>query len=243
LSVSSIRAFLRRRISREEAVGLSFTLSFVACAVLAFAVGRLAHEILEAGGKPGTFDVRISEFLIGLRSKRLTGFMATASAFGDHRFLLIATPAVLLTLWASGRHVSALLFAGSVVGGFGLSTVLKIAIARARPEAWKALVTEKSYSFPSGHALMSTVFFGGLAAVVFHLSKSPARRGLAVLVASGVVLTIAASRVYLGAHWPTDTLAGMAAGLIWVLIYASATETVTHVQRRRKALRESGRPG
>ncbi len=242
MSGSSLRAFLRRRISREEAVGLSFTLSFVLCATLAAAVGWLAHEVLLAGGKPGPFDVRVSESLVGLRSKRLTGLMATASAFGDHRFLLVATPAVLLALWSSRRHVSALLFAGSVVGGFGLSTVLKIAIARARPEAWKALVTEKSYSFPSGHAVMATVFFGGLAAVVFHLSKSPLRRGLAVLLASGIVLTIAASRVYLGAHWPTDTLAGMAAGLIWVVIYASATETVTHIQRRRKGLRESRSP-
>ena len=154
----------------------------------------------------------------------------------------IATPAVLLALWSTRRHVSALLFAGSVLGGFGLSTVLKIAIARARPEAWKALVTEKSYSFPSGHAVMSTVFFGGLAAVVFHLSKSRWRRGLAVLLAAAIVLTIAASRIYLGAHWPTDTLAGMAAGLIWVGFYASATETVTHIQRRRTKLRESRPP-
>lgn len=242
MSRSSLRDFLRRRISREEAVGLSFTLSFVLCATLAGAVGWLAHEVLLAGGTPGPFDVRVSESLVALRSKRLTGLMATASAFGDHRFLLVATPAVLLALWSARRHVSALLFAGSVVGGFGLSTVLKIAIARARPEAWKALVTEKSYSFPSGHAVMSTVFFGGLAAVVFHVSKSPVRRALALILASGIVLTISASRVYLGAHWPTDTLAGMAAGLIWVVIYASATETVTHVQRRRRSLRESRSP-
>ncbi len=243
MSTSPLRAFLRRRISREEAVGLSFTLSFVACATLAAAVGWLAHEVLLEAGKPGPFDVRVSEALLGLRSKRLTGLMMFATAFGDHRFLLAATPAVLVALWISRRHVSALLFAGSVVGGFGLSTVLKIAIARARPETWKALVTEKSYSFPSGHALMATVFFGGLAAVVFHLSRSRWRRGLAVLLAAGIVLTIAASRVYLGAHWPTDTLAGMAAGLIWVLIYASATETVTHLRRRRETLRETRDPG
>ena len=91
MSESSLRAFLKRRISREEAVGLSFTLSFVACATLAAVVGWLAHEILLEAGKPGAFDVRVSEFLIGLRSRRLTGLMATASAFGDHRFLLVAT--------------------------------------------------------------------------------------------------------------------------------------------------------
>jgi len=229
-------------VSREEAVGLSFTLSFLACAVLAFAVGWLAHEVHLAGDKPGPFDVRVSNFLVGLRTKRLTVLMATASAFGDHRFLLVATPAVVLGLWSARRHVSALIFAGSVVGGFGLSTVLKIAIARARPEAWKALVTETSYSFPSGHAVMSTVFFGGLAAVVFHTSKSPGWRVFAVGLAAGIVLAIAASRVYLGAHWPTDTLGGMAAGLIWVVIYASATETVTRIQRHRQKLRGSRSP-
>ncbi len=164
--------------------------------------------------------------------------MKAVTVFGDHRFLLVATPAVALALWRARRHVSSLLFAGSVVGGLGLSTVLKLTVARARPDHWEAIVTESSYSFPSGHSLMATVFFGGLAAVVFHLSHSPVRRGLAVLGAAVIVVAVAFSRVYLGAHWPTDTLAGVLAGLIWVLIYAAATESVTHLQRSRRTVRE-----
>ncbi len=85
---------------------------------------------------------------------------------------------------------------------------LKIAFARARPDLWPALVQETTYSFPSGHAAMSTVFFGGLAAVVFHLTPKRGIRIVAVCAAAVCVIAVAASRIYLGAHWATDTLAG-----------------------------------
>src|SRR5260370_33261757 len=132
------------------------------------------------------------------------------------------------------RHmISALLFAGSVVGGFGLESTLKIAFARARPDRWPALVTENTYSFPSGHATMSTVLFGGIVAVVFHLSRG--RRTLwairtgTLLVSLFLVVGVAVSRIYLGAHWASDTAAGVILGLFWVTLYAPGTE---HFARR-----------
>lgn len=229
-----MRDFLRRRFSREEVVGLSFTVSFLACAVLAAALGWLAHEIREEKGVPGPMDVRLRDALIGERSPDLTRAMLAVTHAGDQHFLLFATPAVAAALWASRRHVSALLFAGSVVGGFGLSSVLKIAFVRARPDQWGAIVTETSYSFPSGHTVMATVFFGGLAAIVFHLTKRPAPRVLAVGGAAAMVVTVAVSRVYLGAHWATDTFAGMLTGGVWVVAYATTTETLERARARRK---------
>ena len=229
-----MRAFLRRRLSREEAVGLSFTLSFLACAGLAVAIAWLALDVREGGGRLGALDLLVGGALAANRSERLNDAMAVLTMLGDHRFLVLATPAVALTLWFSKHHVSALLFAGSVVGGFGLSTLMKIAVARARPDLWVALVSETSYSFPSGHTVMATVFFGGLAATVFHLSRDRLARALAAggafLFASGVAVT----RVYLGAHWATDTIAGMLTGLIWVVVYSATTETVTRARARRK---------
>jgi undecaprenyl-diphosphatase len=219
--------FLRQRFSREGAVGLSFTISFLACAGLAVAIGLLAHEVREDGSKPDALDVTIGTALVALRSPSMNHTMSTVTMLGDWRFLVVATPTVLLVLWLAGRHVSALLFAGSVIGGLGLTALLKVAVARARPDLWKALVTETTYSFPSGHTVMATVFFGGLAAIVFHLSSDRLRRIAAVAGAVLVVLSVAASRIYLGAHWVTDTLAGMMTGLVWVLIYSAAVESVT----------------
>jgi membrane-associated phospholipid phosphatase len=231
-----VRDFLRRRFSREEVVGLSFTVSFLTCAVLAAALGWLAHEIREEKGVPGPIDVHVREALIGERSPELTKAMLAVTHAGDQHFLLFAAPVVAAGLWATRRHVSALLFAGSVVGGFGLSSVLKIAFVRARPDRWGAIVTETSYSFPSGHTVMATVFFGGLAAIVFHLTKRPAPRVLAVVGAATMVIAVAVSRVYLGAHWLTDTLAGMLTGGIWVVAYATTTETLERARARRRLM-------
>jgi undecaprenyl-diphosphatase len=230
-----MRAFLRRRLSREEAVGLSFTLSFLACAGIAVAIAWLALDVRQENGRLGGLDLLVGGALARNRSDRLSEAMQMLTRLGDHRFLAFATPAVALTLWFSKHHVSALLFAGSVVGGFGLSTLMKIAVARARPDLWIALVSETSYSFPSGHTTMATVFFGGLAAIVFHLSKSRLARVLAALGAFLAALAVAVTRVYLGAHWATDTIAGMLTGLIWVVIFSAATEAMTRARASRTA--------
>ncbi len=228
-----LRDFVRRRLSREEAVGVSFTVSFLASACLAVAIGLLAHEIGEDGGRANSFDLGVSETLVGLRSPQLNAIMLAVTSLGDQRFLLVATPTVAVALWLRRRHVSSVLFGLSVLGGLGLNVLLKIAIARARPDRWPALVSEASYSFPSGHTLMSTVFFGGLAATVFHVSRRPLPRILAVAAAAAVVLGVACSRVYLGAHWATDTLAGMMAGSVWVVMFSATTESITRLRNRR----------
>jgi undecaprenyl-diphosphatase len=82
---------------------------------------------------------------------------------------------------------------------------------------------------------MATVFFGGLAAIVFHLSKSRLARVLAALGAVLAALAVAVTRVYLGAHWATDTIAGMLTGLIWVVIFSAATEAMTRARASRTA--------
>ncbi|HTR02960.1 MAG TPA: phosphatase PAP2 family protein [Thermoanaerobaculia bacterium] len=228
-----MRDFLRRRFSREEVVGLAFTISFLTLGALAVALGWLAYEIRREHGRPSPFDVSLRSAVIAERSPELTTAMLGVTSGGDQRFLLFATPVVALVLWVKRRHVSALLFAGCVLGGFGLSSLLKISLARARPDQWSAIVREKTYSFPSGHTVMATVFFGGLAAIVFHLTKRRAPRVLAVAGAAAVVVAVAVSRVYLGAHWVTDTLGGMLTGLVWVVVFAATTETLERAKARR----------
>ncbi len=228
------REFLRRRFSREEVVGLSFTVSFLVCGALAVALGLLAHEIREDRGVAQPLDVQIRNALIADRTPDRTREMLAVTFVGDGRFFLFAMPVVSAALWAKKRHVSALLFAGSVLGGAGLSSLLKIALARARPDQWAALVKVSSYSFPSGHTVMATVFFGGLAAIVFHLTKRIWARVLAVSGAAVVVVAVAVSRVYLGAHWATDTFAGMLTGLVWVVAFAATTEAMEKARAPRK---------
>ena len=233
MDTASIRAFVRRRFSREEAVGLYFSLSLLACGILVVAFGVLAHEVFEAAASPGSFDSAAGGFLYGLRSPRATALMQAITSLGHPAFLLVGTAVVCAGLVLREHRISALLFAGSVAGGFALNSALKLAFARARPEAWPALVKETTYSFPSGHAAMSTVFFGGLVAVVFHLYPGRGARIVAATGAAACVLAVAVSRIYLGAHWATDTLAGVLVGLFWVVVYAGGVEALGPRRRAR----------
>jgi membrane-associated phospholipid phosphatase len=239
VGLAEVRAYLRKRFSKEETVGLYLAVGFLVCLALAVSLGLLAREIAAVTTRPEPFDRAVGGFLARLRSPELTRLMRAVSVLGDHRFLLLATPLVSAGLLLGGHRVSALLFSGSVVGGFGLNSALKIALARARPDFWPALVEEKTYSFPSGHSAMSTVFFGGLVAVVFRLRRRRSDRIAALVVGIVCVAGVSASRIYLGAHWATDTVAGVLLGLFWVTVYATGTE---YFSRRATRPRKSARP-
>jgi membrane-associated phospholipid phosphatase len=98
--------------------------------------------------------------------------------------------------------------------GMLLNLALKDAFQRARPVLDDPLVRLATYSFPSGHAVASTVFYGALCALVFTHTRSRAGRAAACAVALVMVPLVCFSRVYLGAHYPSDVLAGVAAGTL-----------------------------
>jgi len=217
---------LRRLFTRVEALGLYLVSGFLVCAVVVFLFGFLASEVFR------TTDTRVLDREVTLAMRELQSpsndrIARTVTFLGSHLFILPATAVVTAGLWLKHHRASALLFAGSVVGGFALNALLKIAFARQRPDLWPALVTERTYSFPSGHATMGTVFFGGLAAVVLHLSRRPVVRAATLVFSTAAILLIAASRVYLGAHWTTDVAGGVLVGAFWVSVCSTGTEYVS----------------
>jgi undecaprenyl-diphosphatase len=217
---------LHRLRTRLEKVGLSLLAGFFVCASIVVLFGFLAREVF-ATARTSPLDSEITLSVRALHTPALDRAARAATFFGSHLFLIPATALVALALWLKGHWVSALLFCGSVVGGFGLNSLLKISFHRARPDLWPALVAEHTHSFPSGHAVMSTVFFGGLAAVALHLSERSEVRITALVLAAVATLTVAGTRVYLGAHWTTDVVAGILVGLFWVVVAAVGTEYVT----------------
>jgi undecaprenyl-diphosphatase len=217
---------LRRLFTRVEALGLYLVSGFLVCAVVVFLFGFLASEVFR------TTDTRAVDREVTLAMRELQSpsndrIARIVTFFGSHLFILPATVVVTAGLWLKHHWASALLFCGSVVGGFGLNALLKIAFARERPDLWPAIVTERTYSFPSGHATIGTVFFGGLAAVVLHLSRRPLVRAAALVFSTAAIFIIAASRVYLGAHWTTDVAGGVLVGLFWVSVCSTGTEYVS----------------
>jgi undecaprenyl-diphosphatase len=119
-------------------------------------------------------------------------------------------------------------------GGSVLNVALKHLFHRPRPVFEHPLVTLSSFSFPSGHAMGSTLFYlllAGLIAVSVHQWRW---RVLAFVTAVGLVLLIGLTRIYLGAHYVSDVLGAMAAGVAWLASCLTAVETL---RRRRKQSR------
>lgn len=131
----------------------------------------------------------------------------------------------------------------TIVGGL-LNLELKVWFARARPDLAEALRNAHGYSFPSGHAMGSTICFGALAYLAFRVLTRWRYRAAALAFACCMIIAIATSRIYLGVHWISDVGAGVAAGAIW-LITATVGYEATRRIRMVRALRakKSGAAG
>lgn len=151
------------------------------------------------------FDQGLMTLIQENRSRAIDGTVVLITRLGDFRtqFFLGGLLTGLLLLARQWRPA---IFAGSTLIGTALANgSLKWLFARARPEVLTDPLT--TYSMPSGHSSASFAFFLVLA-VLAGRGQPPRMRLTWILLGCIPALSIALSRVYLGAHWPTDILAG-----------------------------------
>jgi undecaprenyl-diphosphatase len=196
------------------------TVLLVAAALWAFAV--LADAVEE--GETHAFDEAV---LLAMRTPAdpadpwgphwFEKFVRDCTALGDAGVLTVITLVVSGFLLLQGKTRVTVLIVVAVAGGMLLSTILKRGFDRPRPELVPHDVRYDSTSFPSGHAMHAAVVYLTLGALLAHVQ--PERRLKIYVLSVAVLLTalVGCSRVYLGVHWPTDVLAGWAAGAAWAL--------------------------
>lgn len=143
--------------------------------------------------------------------------MRDITALGSAPALVIAVLAVFgfLALAKAWRPAIFILVASG--GGLIVSSLLKYTIDRPRPDLVPHGNLIYTSSFPSGHSMMSAVVYFTLAALVTRLIERRRLKGYALGVALILTLLVGVSRIYLGVHWPSDVLAGWAAGAAWAL--------------------------
>jgi undecaprenyl-diphosphatase len=190
-------------------------LALAVSALSAIAFARIAEDYL-TNDPLARWDVSFARWLSGERSRVGIDFFRVVSFLGSPAMALAAATVVCLLLYRRRRLVEAV-FLPVVLGGAELlNIVLKLSFHRARPEV--AFVRLDTYSFPSGHAMISTAAYGALAYLAWsHLHTRPARAALIASTAVFVVL-ICFSRLYLGVHYLSDVLAGAAGGAFWLAI-------------------------
>jgi undecaprenyl-diphosphatase len=138
------------------------------------------------------------------------------------------TGIVAIALFIKRRRVWAIYLIVTAGGGALLNLELKRFFARARPDLAEMLRRAQGYSFPSGHAMGSTVVMGALAYLAVLVLKTWRQKSAAMAFATTFVVAVSASRIYLAVHWLSDIVAGVSGGLLWL-----AATTVGHETFRR----------
>lgn len=99
-----------------------------------------------------------------------------------------------------------------------LNVIIKMIIARPRPDILR-LVYETGYSFPSGHAMVATGFYGFLIYIANKKIKNKALRKCITILLTLLIFLIGISRIYLGVHYATDIIGAFIIGIIYLVIF------------------------
>ncbi len=164
-------------------------------------------------------DARLLDIALSQRGDTRSAFFLFFTYLGNWEIITSLAVLVVIILLLF-RHRRALwFFIASLAIGQASSLLFKLLLARSRPDNAHALITQGGYSFPSGHALGSFLFYGVLAYFVFTLVRTPSQRALTVLSSLTVISLIGASRLYLGVHWLSDVVAGWIMGATLLIVF------------------------
>ncbi|TAM57694.1 phosphatase PAP2 family protein [bacterium] len=201
------RSLLRRAATQ---IGLPV---LAVCLLTLFGLAKLTEDVFEQ--ETHRFDVGALLWIHHFATAGADHIALGLTFLGNPIWVIAVIVVSFALLWLAGWRSEALMLLVACAGAFALDVGLKLSFRRERPALWPQLVSETSYSYPSGHALFSLVLYGFLAYVV--ASRFPRVAWLSYGGAGALVIGIGASRLYLGVHWPSDVMAGLAVGLLWLV--------------------------
>ena len=217
-----------------EFLSLSLLLGLAAAVAALIFFSWLTDQVFE--GDAVQFDEATRAAVHQLASPAMTVVMRFFSFIGSTLMLTILTAIVIV--WFASRRWGreAKLFAITMIGGSLLNMTLKMTFKRSRPVPFFDPWPPETYSFPSGHSLMSACFFGALAAILNARLRKKRVRAIVWVLATVMFLLVGFSRIYLGVHHTTDVIAGFAAALIWIVVVRFVEMQLARRKERRKRL-------
>jgi undecaprenyl-diphosphatase len=146
---------------------------------------------------------------------------------------IIAAIITVVMIWRWRSRTPLILMVIAVAGSLTLTTVGKNVVGRARPPLEDAVPPyEYAFSFPSGHALNSTVIAGIVAYLLVRRLKTRRAKVLTVVIAATWAIAMGLSRVFLGHHWLTDVAVAWLVGGAWLAVLITAHQLFLATWRR-----------
>ena len=216
-------SFLAARFARDEYLGLPLTIGFLISALALWIFLGVTEDVLH--NDPLTqFDLMLLDWLQAHHGAAGEQIFRAISALGSPLVLITLALGVAVFFLISKHRLLLEGWLLAFVGGALLNSILKNAIQRPRPHGASASLYH-SWSFPSGHAMVSVIGYGMLAYILIILGPRSRRARLAIVgCATLLVLAIGFSRLYLGAHYFSDVVGGYAAGMLWLSACISGLE-------------------
>lgn len=213
-----LAAFAERHLHDERASWVRLALG-----ALCFGAGlvwfvQLMRGVL-ADGKLVTADHCLHNVVATFDSAPLVRFYSLATNLGSTAFVAPLVVGLAAIFWAAGRRRESLGLLLALAGALALSVAGKWIIQRPRPPEAQALFRDSS--FPSGHTLVGAVVYGFLVYLILRDERRRAWHWLLALALLFLIGSIQMSRIYLGVHWPYDTVASVALAGAWLAILIS----------------------
>lgn len=228
-----LRRFVRRRLDRNSELGLRLTINAVLFGLAVWAFAGLLEEVLDNASLV-RWDIAANAWLHDHAT--MTGLRIF------HAITLVGSPGVwlvtaLFALWLLWRRERFLFWAWIVsnAGGGLLQLLLKATVHRNRPQYAAGYLHGQSYSFPSGHTMSATITWSLMVVCAgLALGWRGRRRAMLYVASTTLILAIGFSRLYLGVHYPSDVVGGLAAGTAWVVLCTTAIRIADSAEAARE---------
>jgi membrane protein DedA with SNARE-associated domain/membrane-associated phospholipid phosphatase len=210
-------AWLARRIDTTAPSGFLLSVVVVAGAACAWIFIGLTQDVI-AHEEAALSDPGVTRFVVDHRVGWVTSLMKDVTWLGSNAVLIplvVVLGGYLLMRKTDWR--APVLLAAALAGANAWYHIAKPLVARERPPESLHLITVSGYAFPSGHATAAIAVWG--AAAIVLSSGRPVRWKAAFWLGAGLIAALVSfSRVYLGVHWWTDVVSGMALGGAWLCL-------------------------
>ncbi|MCT3113918.1 phosphatase PAP2 family protein [Lactococcus lactis] len=171
---------------------------------------------------PFPFDRPIQTWAFHLQSSSgLTYFFShMTNIFGDKGGIIVAVLLALVLYLLFKQKEATIWFAATVVLSLALNTVIKVIIGRERPDIHRlaAFANEAGKSFPSGHSIFATIIFGSIFFICLGKLKNRSSKILLGILCIILIALIMFSRIFVGVHYPSDTIGGFLEGISILLL-------------------------
>lgn len=179
------------------------------CLILFLIIGLYVIKI-----DGNVIDSSFYNFIISFKSKYTTLFFKGVTFLSSVLFMVVVSILLLLVKKIKYRKLMLINIILDVI----LNTCLKYIFRRERPRDIM-MVIENGFSFPSGHTMLATIFYGFIIYLIYKSDKSNKFKYVSIILLSLLILLIGISRIYLGVHYTTDVLGGYLISISYLMVF------------------------